>query len=59
VRLLGGTVDHFAIRIQHLDARFARLVYADPDPRMSLWVGNHQLRVLIFVGQCDALDALT
>jgi hypothetical protein len=26
---------------------------------MSLWVGNHQLRVLIFVGQCDALDALT
>ena len=53
--LLGGAIDHFALLAQHYDAGFPRFVHANTDARMSLWVGNQQLGLLVLIGERDAL----
>jgi hypothetical protein len=57
--LIAGTIGDFAIRTKHLDTRLTGLIHADANPRMAVGVGYHQIRVLVFIGQRDALNALT
>jgi hypothetical protein len=52
--LLGGAIDLFALRAQHHDAGFTRLVHANADARTTLWVGNQQLGLLVLIGELDA-----
>src|SRR5580658_7605779 len=57
-QLLGGPIDLLTLRTQHHDARLAAFVHADADARAPLCVRNHQLCLLIFIGERDPLHPL-
>src|SRR5215469_5231317 len=57
--LLTGAVDLFAIWIEHRDGRLAGCVDTDAYAPFALNIGDHELRIVVFIDQRNTLHALT